>query len=242
MEPRVFLPLALFLVLLALFVLVLRRASLLLATTREHDRFQRAVRDLDARVASTLDPIIDHLDELRRHRSDPAKLAEQLSSAASTLRRQAEEARALRPPSGLGDVPSAYARELERAERAIGLAEHGRSGLVANRGGPRELEAQTALKRAALNLRHAREAAETLARRVERAVPPGVARARERQRAAAAAQASHAAAAQGAQATGTPGVPARIVAPPPAPPAPPALRDEPSTPVSSGILPTDHKQ
>ena len=75
-------------------------------------------------------------------------------------------------------MPPSYARELERAERAVGLAEHGRSGLIATRGGPRELEAQTSLKRAALNLRHAREAAGLVARRVAETLPPGTQRAR----------------------------------------------------------------
>ena len=225
MEPRVFLPLALFLVLLALFVLVLRRTQRLLATTREHDRFQKAVADLDARVERTIDPVIDALDEIRRHQLGAAQLADLLTNAASDLRRQVEEARALRAPLGLGDVPSAYARQLERAERAVGLAEHGRAGLVANRGGPRELEAQTAIKRATMNLRHARDASGTLARRVERALPPGVERARERRRAAAAA----------ARAASQPSAPARTV-------AGPAPRDEPSTTVSSGILNRDHKQ
>src|SRR5205085_5450458 len=55
-------------------------------------------------------------------------------------------------------------------------------GLVASRGGPRELEAQTSLKRAALNLRNAREAADTIARRVAETLPPGTKRSNARQR------------------------------------------------------------
>jgi hypothetical protein len=48
--------------------------------------------------------------------------------------------------------------ELERAQRALGMVEHGASILVMARRGPRELEAQTSIKRGYLNLIHAREA------------------------------------------------------------------------------------
>ena len=47
--------------------------------------------------------------------------------------------------------------ELDRAARATDLVEHGLDALLAHRG-HRELEAQTSLKRAALNLRNARGA------------------------------------------------------------------------------------
>jgi len=178
MEPRIILPLALFLALAALFLLILQRASRLVARTREHERFQRTIADLDQRFGRTIDPVIGGLDEIRRHRIGADALGEVLTKAGDELRTEIDEARALRGPTGLTDVPPSYARELERAERAVGLAEHGRSGLIATRGGPRELEAQTSLKRAALNLRHAREAAGTVARRVAETLPPGTQRAR----------------------------------------------------------------
>jgi len=178
MEPRIILPLALFLALAALFLLVLQRASRLVARTREHERFQRAIADLDMRFGRTIDPVIEGLDEIRRHRIGADALADVLARAGDELRSQIDETRALRGPAGLTDVPPSFARELERAERAVGLAEHGRSGLTATRGGPRELEAQTSLKRAALNLRHAREAAGLVARRVAETLPPGAQRAR----------------------------------------------------------------
>jgi hypothetical protein len=190
LDPRIILPLALFLVLAALFVLFLRRASLLVAATREHDRFTRSITDLDRRMGTTLDPVVRKLDLVRRHEVGPEELGEVLSRATDDLRRQAEDARGLRAPRGLRDVPSSFARELERAERAVGLAEHGRSGLVATRGGPRELEAQTSLKRAALNLRNARQAAAEIAHRVQTTEPEGVARARERRAAAAGSEAA----------------------------------------------------
>jgi hypothetical protein len=74
-------------------------------------------------------------------------------------------ARDLRPPKPLADEASALLAELDRASRAADLVEHGLDALLAHRG-RRELEAQTSLKRAALNLRNARGAAAAVARRV----------------------------------------------------------------------------
>ena len=47
---------------------------------------------------------------------------------------------------------------LERAGRALSTVEHGTNILASVRGGARELEAQTSIKRGYLNLIHAREA------------------------------------------------------------------------------------
>ena len=55
--------------------------------------------------------------------------------------------------------------ELDRAARAADMAEHGLNALSSGTRG-RDLEAQTSLKRGALNLRHAREAIAGVARQV----------------------------------------------------------------------------
>jgi hypothetical protein len=65
-------------------------------------------------------------------------------------------------PRGWPRAPAAFTVELERAARAGELVGHGLDALLAYRSG-RELEAQTSLKRGALNLRHAREAATRIA-------------------------------------------------------------------------------
>ena len=49
-------------------------------------------------------------------------------------------------------------RLVERARRALEMVEHGTAIMVTVRRGPRELEAQTAIKRGYLNVLHAREA------------------------------------------------------------------------------------
>ena len=70
--------------------------------------------------------------------------------------------------------PSSLTTELDRAARAADMAEHGLNALSTGTRG-RDLEAQTSLKRGALNLRHAREAIARLAREVEALRPMDIA-------------------------------------------------------------------
>jgi hypothetical protein len=149
--------LALLALLVVLFALVLRRMSLLIGRTRDLERFQKAAASLDRRFAAVVEPVVARLDEIRRHAGDPAALARELPAASSSLREAANDARALRVPAGLTEGAVTMARELDRAIRATELVEHGLDSLLAVRGN-RELEAQTSLKRGALNLRHARDA------------------------------------------------------------------------------------
>lgn len=149
--------LALLAVLGGLFALTLRRMSRLVAVTRELERYQRTVADLDTRFGSTIGPLVEHLDEIRRHSGDPNAVAEALPDATDRLRAIVDETSSLRAPAGLVDRTPTLVREAERAIRAVEFVDHGLQGLIAARG-PRELEAQTSLKRGALNLRHSREA------------------------------------------------------------------------------------
>ncbi len=154
--------LALLVALLVVFVVTVRRMSKLIARTRDLEGFQRSVASLDARLAAVVDPLVAQLDEIRRRSGDPQALAARFDSTQAALRDLAAEGRALRAPAALLDRASALVAELERAARAADLVEHGLDALVSHRGG-RELEAQTSLKRGALNLRHARSAATRLA-------------------------------------------------------------------------------
>jgi hypothetical protein len=151
--------------LVVLFAMVARRMSVLVARTRDLERFQRAVASLDARLAATVDPLVAQLDEIRRRAGDPQALARAFSASQATLRDLVREARELRSPPALADPAALFVGELDRASRATDLVEHGLDALLAH-GGRRELEAQTSLKRAALNLRHARSAATHLANQI----------------------------------------------------------------------------
>jgi len=137
--------------------LVVRRMSQLAARTRELERFQQAVTQLDLEFAATIRPVVASLDEIRRHAGDPGALADALPATSDAVNRCMGDARALRPPAILAEHAAALVRELERAVRAMQLVEHGLDALRTGRG-PRELEAQTSLKRGALYLRHALDA------------------------------------------------------------------------------------
>ena len=158
----------LLLVLLGLFLLTVRRMSVLIGRTRDLERFQSAVAALDAGLAAVVDPLVaqPRRDPAARRRPDrPRRRA----------RRDARRACATSPPRAAScarprrssDEAAALVVELDRAARAADMVEHGLDALLAHRG-RRELEAQTSLKRGALNLRNARGAATRIAARSPR--------------------------------------------------------------------------
>ena len=162
MEQAALLWLIVLVVLIALFLLTVRRLSVLIGRTRSLERYQKQTRQLAERLASTANPFVVHLDEIRRRSGDPRTLAEAMPGAQDALQAIAVEGRSAKVPRGLAREASAFTVELERAVRAAELVGHGLDALVADRGG-RDLEAQTSLKRGALNLRHATEAATRIA-------------------------------------------------------------------------------
>lgn len=144
--------------LLALFLVTLRRISVLVARTRDLERYQKLARQADTRLGQAVDPLVARLDEIRRRSGDPVSVAQALPGLQDELRAMSAEVRAAKVPRGLAREAVAFTAEMERAVRAGELVGHGLDALVADRAG-RDLEAQTSLKRGALNLRHAREAA-----------------------------------------------------------------------------------
>ena len=155
----------LLLVLLGMFALTARRMSKLIARTRDLEAFQRAVADLDSSLGAIVDPLVAQLDDIRRRAGDPVSLSRGLDAIQGQLDELVGRGRELRPPRALSEDATSLLAELDRASRATDLLEHGLDALLAHRG-HRELEAQTSLKRAALNLRNARGAAAYIARRV----------------------------------------------------------------------------
>jgi hypothetical protein len=150
--------------------IVVRRMSRLIARTRELEDFQGTARRLDARFSSTVGPLVTELDGLRRHAADPEVLSKLLPGASDTLRAASAEARSLRGPRQLRADVEVMVRELERAVRAAEMVDHGLQSLMTVRG-ERELEAQTSLKRGALNLRHAQGAFHEVVARIASLTP-----------------------------------------------------------------------
>ncbi len=156
---------ALLVALFVLFVVIARRMSALIERTHNLERIQRSVESIDRRLGAAADPLVARLDGIRRHSGDPEGLARDLGPAEAMLRELAVETRALQVPALLGRQRAVMVHEAERAVRAVELVAHGMDALLAARRGY-EAEAQTSLKRGALNLRHAREAFGQVAREI----------------------------------------------------------------------------
>ena len=121
-------------------------------------QFRGAVKDLAARADASLGGAAGQIDAVRRRPVDPDLIADTILAATDAVQRYTEEARALKAPNQGQRIRSDLVADLERAERALGMVEHGTTTMLTARRGPRELEAQTSIKRGYLNLIHAREA------------------------------------------------------------------------------------
>jgi len=158
MELAVLLPIAAFIALAAGLAVVLRGTGRIVARTREVEQFKGAAADLVGRSGTSLDEAAAAIDAVRRRQVDPTTIGETIAAALEAVQGYADEARTLRCPRKAERIRSDIVGELDRAERALGMVEHGTSLMATMRRGPRELEAQTSIKRGYLNLIHAREA------------------------------------------------------------------------------------
>ena len=157
-ELSIFLPLIAFLVLAVGFGVVLRRAGRIVARTREVENFRSSVRELAARIDQSLDGAVGRIDAVRRQQLAADTVAATIEAATDAIARYTDEARALHGPPLARAIRDDLVAELERADRALKMVDHGATILaqVTRRG--REMEAQTSIKRGYLNLVHAREA------------------------------------------------------------------------------------
>ena len=157
-ELGILLPLVAFLVLAVGFGVVLRRAGRIVARTREVENFRSSVRELAARIDQSLDGAVGRIDAVRRQQLAADTVAATIEAATDAIARYTDEARALHGPPLAQAIRDDLVFELERADRALKMVDHGATILaqVIRRG--REMEAQTSIKRGYLNLVHAREA------------------------------------------------------------------------------------
>ncbi len=154
----VLLPIAAFIALVAGLAVVLRGTGRIVARTREVERFRTNVRDLAARIDVSLGGAVGEIDAVRRRQVDPETIAPTVMAATEAVHRYLDEARALGGPPAAVQIRTDIVADLERAERALEMVDHGTTIMITARRGPRELEAQTSVKRGYLNLIHAREA------------------------------------------------------------------------------------
>jgi len=152
------LPIAAFIALAAGLAVVLRGTGRIVARTREVEQFRGAVKDLAARVDASLSGAAGQIDAVRRRTVGPDTITDTIEAAKDAVDRYIDEAKAIRGPRKSQRIRSDLVAELERSKRALEMVEHGTAIMVNVRRGPRELEAQTSIKRGYLNLIHAREA------------------------------------------------------------------------------------
>ena len=166
-ELAILLPLVAFLVLAVGFAVVLRRASRIVARTREVENFRSSVRELATRIDHSLEGAAGRIDAVRRQQLGADTIGATIEAATDAIERYADEARALHGPPAAVAIRDDLVAELERADRALRMVDHGASILAAVMRRGRELEAQTSIKRGYLNLIHAREAIVRHAARAE---------------------------------------------------------------------------
>lgn len=158
MPVELLIPVLIFVVLVAVFLVVLRRISILLAESRDTAAFRRSVEDLASRIDAVLVDIIGRIDALRRQQIEADQIMEPLDRALESLLALSEEARSIGGTPAVAAPKAAFASEIDRADRALQMVEHGASILGSVSSGQRFAEAQTAIKRGYLNVLHARDA------------------------------------------------------------------------------------
>jgi hypothetical protein len=152
----VLLPLAIFFALGVPIVVLLWRIFVVGGQLRRDAQHDRAAVDLARRADVSIGELSTIVDDLRRKKERPEASAASLEASADALRRYAEEAESVdkvvpHPPGG-GLRP-----EIERAQRAVELIEHGRQQILLETA-EHIGEGETSVKRGYLNLLHAREA------------------------------------------------------------------------------------
>jgi len=150
--------LAVFVILLAVVVTLVRRLARWLARTRELIAFREAAQDVGRRAEAPLSTISERVDLVRRGALAGEEITAELADAMVLSAGFAFQARQLHPPAGSQLIQTGLVEEFERTWRALEMIDYGcRIKEVGSRR-EHDPEAQTAIKRGYLNLLHAREA------------------------------------------------------------------------------------
>ena len=156
MSSDVLLPLAVAFALGAPIVLVLWRVFVVSGDLRRDAQLGRMAVDIVRRTDLSLDELSLVVDDLRRSKADPEATEASIRACAEALRRYAREA-ALVDKDVAAREGGGLKAEVERAQRAVELIEHGRQLMLDGRV-EGVTEGETCVKRGYLNLLHAREA------------------------------------------------------------------------------------
>lgn len=156
MSVTVLLPIVIFFALGVPIVVMLWRLLVVGGELRRDAQHGRAAVDLARRTDVSLAELSPIVDDLRRRKAGPEESEASIQASIDALRRYAEEAETIDAnvphPDGGG-----LRVEIERAQRALDLIEHGRKQMLL--ASPQHVdEGETSVKRGYLNLLHAREA------------------------------------------------------------------------------------
>ena len=165
MSSGVFLPLIVFFALALPILFVLWRVFVVGGELRRDAAQGRAALDIARRVDVSLAELGALIDELRRRKADPQVSAESLQAAADALRQYVREAEQVDKHTVRAAGTPTFVSEIERAQRAVDLIEHGRTLML----DPKEdgiAEGETSVKRGYLNLLHARDAVKSRAHEI----------------------------------------------------------------------------
>lgn len=154
---RVVVPLVIFFVMGLLVLYLLWRLIVVGREVRREAQVNRAAADLARRVDTSLTELAVMVDDVRHRKSPPESTKDSLIAAADAMSIYAQEAEPMARHTSASVAITRLAAEIERAQRAIDLIEHGRA-LMDDLSKERLGEGETAIKRGYLNLVHAREA------------------------------------------------------------------------------------
>jgi hypothetical protein len=157
MSAGVMVPLIIFFAMGVAVVYVLWRVMVVGGELRRSAQRERAAVDIAHRAVTSLSELCEIVDDLRRRKSEPETGAPSLRASSDALRRYAQEAQAVDLGGPDDDLGNGLVAEIERAQRAVALVEHGRQ-LMLDMTVDRVSEGETSVKRGYLNLVHAREA------------------------------------------------------------------------------------
>ena len=154
---RVVVPLVIFFVMGILVLYLLWRVVVVGGEVRRDAQVNKAAADLAHRVDTSLTELAALVDDVRHRKSPPDATQASLHAAADAMSMYAREAEPMAHHRAASSGVASLAVEIDRAQRAVDLIEHGRA-LMADQSIEHIGEGETAVKRGYLNLVHAREA------------------------------------------------------------------------------------
>jgi hypothetical protein len=161
-------------------VVVLWRVLVVGGDLRRDAQFGRMALDIVHRTDISLHELSVVVDDLRRRKADPIAIESSIHASIDALRRYAQEATVVDKHVTAAETEG-LRPEIERAQRAVELIEHGRR-LMLDGTADGLAEGETSVKRGYLNMLHARDAIRARGEAIAAAAEPGGAEARWRLR------------------------------------------------------------